>query len=142
MIGEAGNDMANERRKEFGRRGAQAPPVVTHAPGGLPGGSSGPSERRKRSLTIALVSVGALSIGGFALMEAIDRRVKCRQNTGDWEQNDCAESGSRSSSSSHGGSSGSSSHGSSSSQSSSFSAHSVSFGGFGATGAAHGGGGS
>lgn len=132
--------MADNRRKEFGRRGAEAPPVVTRAPGGLPGGPSGPSQRRKRSLTIALVSVGALSIGGFALMEAIDRRVKCRQDKGDWEQSECEGSGSRSSSSSHGGSGGSSSHGSSSSQSSS--GHSVSFGGFGGTGAFHGFGGS
>lgn len=132
--------MADNRRKEFGRRGVEAPPVVTNAPGGLARGPSGPSPRRKRSLTIALVSVGALSIGGFALMEAIDRRTKCNQDRADWDRSGCENSSSSGGSSSHGGSSGSSSRSSSSGQSSS--GHAVSFGGFGGTGAAHGGGGS
>lgn len=129
--------MADNRREEFGRRGVTPPPVLTHAPNGLSGGPSGPSGRRKRSLTIALVSIGSFSLGAFALMEAIDRRVKCPSDQGD--QKDCAESDSRSSSTSHGGSGGSSSRGSSSGELSG--GHSVSFGGFGGTGGAHGGGG-
>lgn len=129
--------MERGRRKEFGRRGAAAPPILTNAPNGLAGGAAGPSRRRKRSLGVGLVSIGALSLGGFALFEALDRKVKCPPDQNDWEQQECSESSSRGGSSSR---SSSSSHGSSSSGSSATS-HGVSFGGFGATGSGHGGGG-
>ncbi|WP_157096253.1 MULTISPECIES: hypothetical protein [unclassified Methylosinus] len=139
--------MAEPPRKEFGRRG-MAPPVVTHAPKGLPGGAS-PSPFRKRSLAIAVIAVGSLSIGALALMEK--PRRDCPEGA-DPERQDCSHSSSHSSS--HGGSGGHSySSGSSSSSSHSSSGesasghaggsslgHAVSFSGFGGSGAGHGGG--
>lgn len=133
--------MVEERRKEFGRRG-QAPPVVTHAPKGLSGGAVGPSTGRKRSIAVALIAAGSLSIGTYAAVEYAQRR-DCSEE-GDWgRQEECREShghsgghgGGSSSSSSHGSSHGASSGGSSF-------GHAVSFGGFGGAGAGHGGGGS
>ncbi|WP_159726616.1 hypothetical protein [Methylosinus sp. Ce-a6] len=129
--------MAEERRKEFGRRG-RAPPVITHAPRGFSGGAGAPSAGRKRSIAVALIAAGSLSIGTYAAIEYAQRRDCSKE--GDWrQQEECRESHSHG-----GGSSSSSSHGSSSGASSSGSAsgHAVSFGGFGGAGAGHGGGGS
>ncbi|MBG0810901.1 hypothetical protein IY145_16145 [Methylosinus sp. H3A] len=138
---------AEQPRKEFGRRG-QAPPVVTNAPKGLLGGAGAPSAGRKRSIVIALIAAGSLSIGTYAAIENARRRDCAKE--GDWErQEECRQS--RSGGGHGGGSSSSSSHGSSSSGSSSFSSssnssgggvsgHAVSFGGFGGAGSGHGGG--
>jgi hypothetical protein len=128
--------MAGERRKEFGRRGAP-PPVITHAPHGLAGAPVGPSTRRKRTLTISLVTMGSLAIGGFALMEALHRRTNCPPDQANPDQSACANSSSHGGSGGHGWGGGSSR---ASSTSSSSSSHAVSFGGFGGHGAAHGGG--
>lgn len=128
--------MTEEGRKEFGRRG-QAPPVVTHAPEGLSGSAIGQFRNRKRSIAVALIAAGSLSLGTYAAIEHAQRRDCSKE--GDWgRQEECRESHS------HGGSSSSASHGSSSGASSSGSAsgHAVSFGGFGGAGAGHGGGGS
>ncbi|HEY8064840.1 MAG TPA: hypothetical protein VIF40_08920 [Methylosinus sp.] len=139
--------MAEPPRKEFGRRG-QAPPVVTHAPKGLPGGAPAPSPFRKRSLAIAAIAVGSLSIGALTLFET--SRRDCPEGA-DPERRDCNHSSSHGGSGGHSWSSGSSSSGSSSSSHSSggesasghagaASGHAVSFGGFGGMGAGHGGG--
>ena len=130
--------MAEEKRKEFGRRGA-APAVVTHAPQGLTGGPFGPSTLRKRSLTVSLVAMGSLALGGYAVIEALDRRANCDPGQTNPNQSPCTSSGTHTGSGGHSGSgrwwwhSGTSSSGSSS-------WHGVSFGGFGGFGAAHGGG--
>jgi hypothetical protein len=141
--------MSNGGRKEFGRRGV-APPIVASAPQGLPGAPRGPSPFRKRSLAVALISIGAASIGGYALYESTSRRSCASQ--GDQPQEDCHRS-----SGGHGGSgsgrgwsffgsgSGSSqesgSHGASSAaHESGASSHASVFGGFGRMGFGHGGG--
>ncbi|PWB94300.1 hypothetical protein [Methylosinus sporium] len=148
--------MAEPPRKEFGRRGL-APPVVTHAPEGLPGGANGPFGSRKRTIAIAAIAVGSLSIGTYAAIEyahtvaliaagslsigtyaAIEyaHGRDCAEDA-DWErQEECRQSHS------HGGSGGHSSSGESSAghAGAASSGHAVSFGGFGAAG--HGGGGS
>jgi hypothetical protein len=130
--------MTIDRPKTFGRRGA-APPVVTNAPKGL-GGPAGPSARRKRTMAIALVSAGALSLGGYAAYEAF-RPEKCEP--GDWGETDCKQKSGHGGSGGHGGSRSSSSgmswfHSGSSGSSS----HSSFFGGFGRMGSFHFGGGS
>ena len=89
--------MAENKRKEFGRRGA-APPVVTHAPQGLAGGPLGPSTLRKRSMTISLVAMGSLALGGYAVMEAFDKRVNCQPGQINPDQTNCTSASSRGSS--------------------------------------------
>lgn len=136
--------MAEGGRKEFGRRGV-APPVVANAPQGLLGAPR-PSPLRKRSLAIALISIGATSIGGYALYES-SRDCASR---GDQPKEDCHRSNGG-----HGGSgsargwsffgSGSSpepsAHGSSSTaHEGGGSSHVSFFGGFGRMGFGHGGG--
>lgn len=130
--------MAKNRRKEFGRRGAEAPPVVTNAPNGFAAGLANLSRRRKRSLGIGLVSVGALSLVSYAFFEGTRPGQKCPPDQSSWDEQECSESSSRGGSSSRGSSS---SRSYSSSSGSSVSSHGVSFGGFGSTGSAHSGGG-
>ncbi|MBY6241302.1 hypothetical protein [Methylosinus sp. Sm6] len=130
--------MAAGGRKEFGRRGVAAPPVVTNAPQGLPGARA-LSPARKRSLAIALVALGAGSIGGYAAYESA--RGDCPREGGQTPE-DCRRPGGG-----HGGSFG---HGwffgGSGAHASSASAHEGSsgvrgfFGGFGRMGFGHGGG--
>jgi hypothetical protein len=131
--------MAAGGRKEFGRRGVEPPPVVANAPKGLPNAPSGPSLLRKRSLGVALISIGAVSLGGYAAYEAVNRECA---TTGDPPQEDCR----RSHSASHGSSSGRSwffgGLGNSSAHASGGSSHSSIFGGFGRMGSFHFGGGS
>ncbi|MBU3890055.1 hypothetical protein FM996_06140 [Methylosinus sporium] len=129
--------MAEPPRKEFGRRGL-APPVVTHAPEGLPGGANGPFGSRKRTIAIAAIAVGSLSIGTYAAIENSHWR-DCAEEGDRERQEECRRSHS------HGGSSGGHSYSSGSSSSSSHvssgessghlgaasSGHAVAFGGFG-----------
>jgi uncharacterized membrane protein len=124
--------MTDGWRKEFGRRGAKAPPIVTNRPNAAPNRPQGPLARRKRSLTVGLVSVGAISLGAIAFFETPEG-VKCPEDQSGWDQTECKDSGGGSSSS-HARSGSSSSRSWSSSSSS---GHSVSFGGFGGIGAAH-----
>jgi hypothetical protein len=128
--------------KEFGRRGVAAPPVVTNAPQGLPGVRA-LSPARKRSLAIAVVALGAGSLGGFAAYEAA-APADCPRDGDPPQPGEC-----RHSSSSHGGSSSRSSwfFGGSGGHDSSASSHTGGsssirsfFGGFGHTGFGHGGG--
>ncbi|ATQ67596.1 MULTISPECIES: hypothetical protein [Methylosinus] len=128
--------------KEFGRRGVAAPPVVTNAPQGLPGVLA-LSPARKRSLAIALVALGAGSLGGFAAYEAAAPSDCPRE--GDPPQGECAHK----SGGGHGGSSsrsgwffgGSGGHDSSGSSHTGGSSSIRSFfGGFGHMGFGHGGG--
>jgi hypothetical protein len=137
--------MADGGRKEFGRRGVEAPPVVTNAPQGLPGGHA-LSPARKRSLAIALVALGAGSLGGYAAYEAT-APADCPREGEQPAQGECAHKsggghgGSYSSTSRSwffGGSGGHESTGSSHAGVSS-GLHSF-FGGFGNTGFGHGGG--
>jgi hypothetical protein len=134
--------MAAGGRKEFGRRGVEPPPVVANAPKGLADAPRGPSLLRKRSLGVALISIGAVSLGGYAAYEATHRECAA---TGDPPQEDCR----RSSGASHGGSSGRSwffgglgSGNSTSAAHEGGSSHSSIFGGFGRMGSFHFGGGS
>lgn len=130
------------RRKQFGRRGP-APPVVTNAPQGLPGAPHGLSPFRKRSLAVALISLGAGSLGIYALLESRHRDCpesadqsteECRRSSGGHGGSGSGRSWWASNSSSHDSSSSSSGHESASSGHSSF------FGGFGHAGFGHGGG--
>jgi hypothetical protein len=124
--------------REFGRRGVKPPPVITHAPQGLPGGPNplAPTQMRTLAITLGLIGVTAISV--FAAAQAHNRRQNCAPPRGvNPNAPPCESSWS---SSGHGGSGGWS--GSSGYSGSSSSGHSsVSFGGFGHAGGAHGGGG-
>jgi hypothetical protein len=63
--------MAEDQRKEFGRRG---PPVVLHRP--KPPGSEPPAAR-KRSLAVSLAVMGALSLAAYETVDWIDRKLNC-----------------------------------------------------------------
>lgn len=107
------------------------PRPVRRPPPEAPATPDEPSElsaAQKRSLAIVLITLGAVSIGTVAIVQAIDRR-HCEA---DPERVGCDH---RSSGAGSGGSGGSGYGGGGS-------GHTVSFGGFGGTGAAHGGGGS
>jgi hypothetical protein len=126
--------------KEFGRRGVAAPPVVTNAPQGLPGVRA-LSPARKRSLAIAVVALGAGSLGGYAAYEAA-APADCPRD-GDPPQGECAHK----SGGGHGGSArgwllgGSGGHDSSdTSRAGGSSGVRSFFGGFGHAGFGHGGG--
>lgn len=134
-------------RKPFGLK--NAPPAVLNAPGGLPDASP-PPRRRKMSLTVGLVSVGAAALAGGVWYEARQGRASaeaCREEAAQrgLPADHCP--GGSSSSRSHGGgssgrswffSSGSSSSHSTSDHGGSTSAPHGTFGGFGHAGAAHG----
>lgn len=107
------------------------PRMVLHAPEGLPEAPDPLSPAQKRTLTIALVALGTVTLGIGALIHALDAGKNCPPASNDSE-NRCA-SGS-------GGSGGHGSGGGASGGGGSY-GHGVSFGGFGGTGAAHGGGG-
>jgi hypothetical protein len=124
----------------FGRRGPIRPqPVVTHAPAGLPGGHPGPSAARKSSLTVGLIAVGAMAIGGAAWLEGEQRADACRAAQ---SPQDCPRSsgGGHSTGGGHWFASGSSGGATSAAPGAATSGHAA-FGGFGGTGAAHAGGG-
>ena len=125
-----------ERRKEFGKRGINPPPVVTHAPQGLRGGHEPHSERRMRTLAISVAAVGATAIGMLALtqgLQSLDRNVACPRAPDGSDANNSQCYYSHGSSGPHGGSgSGGGGYAGRSS---------ASFGGFGGAGSAHGGGG-
>jgi hypothetical protein len=123
--------------KPFGQRGVKPPPIVTHAPQGLPGGPEPHSPLQMRTLAISLGTVGATALGLFAMTQALrslDNRQICAQQDG----SNPGAAPCRSSSS-HGGGGHGGFWGSSGSSSASHS--SASFGGFGAAGGGHGGGG-
>jgi hypothetical protein len=126
-------------KNEFGKRGVKPPPIVTHAPEGLPEAPEPLSGPGLRTLTITVGSIGATVLALIAATEAfhnIDRRVGCDPPQGpDADQSTCRQT--QSSSGGHGGS-GSSSHWSSGSGSG---GEHASFGGFGGHGGGHGGGG-
>ncbi len=122
--------------KPFGQRGVKPPPIVTHAPKGLPGGPEPHSSLQMRTLAISLGTVGATALGLFAMTQAL-RSLDNRQNCGPQDRSNSATP--CQSSSSHGGGGHGGSWGSSGSSSASHS--SASFGGFGAAGGGHGGGG-
>ncbi|HXY58596.1 MAG TPA: hypothetical protein VEH76_08445 [Methylocystis sp.] len=125
-----------ERRQEFGKRGINPPPVITHAPQGLPGGPEPHSHRRLRTLAIALGAIGATAIGLAAGVESGERARSCPPPEEVKPEDPPCPSAT---SSSHGGS-GRGFHGSWSSGGSGESGHAgASFGGFGGAGSAHGG---
>lgn len=138
--------MMKKPRPPFGLK--NAPPAVLHAPGGLPNAAP-PTPRRKMSMTVGLVSLGATALAGGAWYESRHAREQaeaCRAQAAQrgLPPDDCPSG--RSSSGSHGGgshgwfsSSGSSSSPSTSAQhlGASPAGHGA-FGGFGHAGAAHG----
>lgn len=63
--------------KPFGKRG-RAPPIITHAPEGLPGGPEGDS-RRMRTGMIILGGFGAAALGLMVLADAIGS-ANCRKD--------------------------------------------------------------
>jgi hypothetical protein len=127
-------------KKEFGKRGVQPPPVVMHAPEGLPEAPDPLGPRQLRTLTITVGSIGATVLALIAATEALhnfDQRVGCDAPQGpDADQSTCRQT--QSSGGGHGGGSDSSWH--SSSGSGSGGQHAA-FGGFGGSGGGHGGGG-
>jgi hypothetical protein len=144
---------------EPGRRGANPPPLITHAPDGLDG-SDPVSERRLRTTSIAVAVLGVgTAVALFALLEGAHRPRDCGPaDAVHPNRQPCATPGDAGGSGSSGGGSTGGGHGGSgfwsspTSSSSNYSsssaaaggragASSASFGGFGASGAAHGGGG-
>ena len=137
--------MKKKPRQPFGLK--NAPPAVLHSPGGLRKGAP-PPPRRKMSVTVGLVSIGAAALAGGAWYEGRQGRAQAEACRAEAAQRglpaDHCPSGS-SSSGSHGGSSGRSwffSGGSGSGHSTSDHAGSTTaphgaFGGFGHAGAAH-----
>ena len=124
----------------FAKHGASRPPdFITHAPDGLPGGPTPPSPGRKASLAVALVALGAGATALGVSYEGSRRAQACRDAGRPPET--CSTSYGGYSSSHWYFSSGTSGSGSSSAGQASSSGHAT-FGGFGATGAAHAGGGS
>jgi len=126
-------DPPSKPSKKFGER-EPAPPVVTHAPLGLPGGPQARSPRQMRSGAIVLGMFGAVSLGIFALAEALNHRDCPADGQNDANNGACNAAGS----SYHASGSGSRSAESESHSS----GHEVSFGGFGGhgEGGGHGGG--
>ena len=61
--------------KPFGKKNA---PLVLHAPGGLPDGAP-PPPRRKMSMTVGLVSLGATALAGGAWLEARHLRTQAQE---------------------------------------------------------------
>ncbi|HMN73332.1 MAG TPA: hypothetical protein PKA55_15840 [Rhodoblastus sp.] len=133
------------RGKTFGRK--NAPPPVVHAPGGLPNKVAVPTLKRKMSLTVGLVSLGAAAVAGGVVYE--NRRAaqaeECRAQAAQrgLPPDNCPTSRSSGGSYRVGGHSWYSSSSSSSSSatrgSTSHGGHAT-FGGFGHSGAAHAGG--
>lgn len=133
--------------KSFGKKNAP----VLHAPGGLPNAAP-PPPRRKMSMTVGLVSLGATALAGGAWLEARHLRTQAQECRAQAAQRglppeNCPTSGGSSSSSRGGGgghawfsSSGSGSSHSTSDRGGSKSAPHGTFGGFGHAGAAHSGG--
>lgn len=116
--------MANPSPKPFGKRGVTPPPVITHAPQGL--GKAPAASSPLRMFALVLGAPGAVAVALFGFLHWMDQRENC--NAADPNQ-PCASSGGGS----HGGSS-------SSSHSSGGGYSHTSFGEFGGSGSAHGGG--
>jgi hypothetical protein len=142
--------MTEEKPKDFGRR---APPVVLQKPKSpVENERPAPEAERlkpapaaqKRSLAVSLALMGALSLGAYETFDWIDKKLNCKPDPANPEEQICKHSNGstyrRSSGSrwSSGSSSGSGSHWFGSSGSSS--THGVSFGGFGHSGGFSGGG--
>lgn len=130
--------------KPFGKKNAP----ILHAPGGLPNAAP-PPRRRKMSMTVGLVSLGATALAGGLWLEARHARTvgdECRAQAAQrgLPPDNCPSGGSSGSSRGGGGghtwssSSGSSSSHSTSDHGGSTSAPHGTFGGFGHAGAAHG----
>jgi len=136
--------MKKKPRKPFGLK--NAPPAILNAPGGLPN-EKRPAPRRKMSMTVGLVSLGAAALAGGSWLEARHNRnlaAQCRAQAAQrgLPPDDCPSDGRSGSSHSSGGSrssfssSGSSSSHSTSDHGSTSTSHGI-FGGFGHAGAAH-----
>ena len=139
-----------KQRKPFGQK--NAPPPVLNAPGGLPDGAPF-IHRRKMSMTVGLVSLGAATLAGGVYYESRHRAAQAEECRAEAARrglppDNCppAQSSSRSHSSgghswfwSSGSSHSSSTTGYSSHGTSTSSGHAT-FGGFGHSGAAHAGG--
>jgi hypothetical protein len=123
--------MAKEPPKAFGKRGIKPPPVITHAPDGLP--TRDDERRRQIAVNLALLLGFGLPLSVVLIAAAVidaARHPKCLPSDDPARQeNSCGQGVSG-----HGGGGGGRSGGGSSSRA-------VSFGGFGGHGAAHGGGG-
>lgn len=117
--------MTREPSKSFGRRGAAAN-VETHAPR-EPTGNKTPT--RKRSLTISLIGVGAISLGVYGAVDWLDKKLNCEPDPNKPDELICKHSDGPTSRRS-----------ASSWRSSSSSYHGLSFGGFGHSGSYHSGG--
>ena len=133
-------------RKTFGKK--NAPPLVLNAPGGSP--NDAPLlRRRKMSMTVGLVSLGAATLVGGVLLEARQARIRAQECRAEAQRRglppvDCPseQTSGRSHSSGGGGrtgwhfSTGSGSSSSTSDHGGSSTSHGL-FGGFGHAGHAH-----
>jgi len=68
--------MARKPRPPFGLK--NAPPVVLNAPGGSSNGAP-LLRRRKMSMTVGLVSLGAATLAGGVLLEARQARIRAEE---------------------------------------------------------------
>lgn len=126
-------------RKPFGLK--NAPPAVLNAPAGLPNKAAVPSLKRKMSLTVGLVSLGAATVAGGVYYENRRAAQECRTRAAErgLPADNCPTTRSWSASHSSGRSWYSSGGSWSSSSSTPHGGHAT-FGGFGHAGAAHAGG--
>ncbi len=133
-------------RKPYGLK--NAPPAVLHAPSGLPSKTAVPSLKRKMSMTVGLVSLGAAAVAGGVYYENRRAEQECRQQAAQrgLPADNCGRSNRSSGSHSSGhwsswsSSSSSSSTSATTSHSGSTSGGHATFGGFGHSGSAHSGG--
>ena len=134
----------SKSRKNFGKKKYASPPVL-NAPSGLPKAVAVPPAKRKMSMTVGLVSLGAAALAGGVWLEARQTRIRAEECRAEAARrglppDDCpsarSSGGSHSSGRSWYSSSGSSSSHSTSDHGGSTTSHGL-FGGFGHAGHAH-----
>lgn len=117
--------MSGEKPKGFGKRGP--PPVVTHKPKKL---GEPDASGQKRSLAVSLAIMGGLTMGTFAAVDWLDKKLNCEPDPAKPDELVCKHS-------SNSGSTYRRSRGSWIWAAGSGSRHGLSFGGFGHSGGFH-----